>query len=405
MLKICKIYVSVILIFILPGCWNRIELNEIGITSATGFDREGDDWLATYQVIVPSSITSNTGGGSGTSQPAVNVFSIKGSTITEAANLSNLDNPRRLYFAHNNLVIIGKETMDRGISQLIDTYLRNTESRETVWLLLTDKKANSILRKLIPPEKVPGSSISQMLIKEKRLSSIFPPVTVFDYAYKMNSDAKAIGIPMITLAGTDNSGNEKDLESLDIYKEVSPALKVRVSELAIIQNDRLVGHMNQHESRGLSWLTNKVNGTVLSLSSSAQQHKQNISLTVLRSKTRLQLVKQGYHYIMNVKVKAKANISESGSKLNLSQVTSVKQIEDQAAKKIGDEIRASWEVMQQLGADLGGFADIIHRKYPKDWREIEKNWGKEFKNMDLNVQVNVTIKRPGMFQNSFRNLE
>lgn len=405
MLKICKIYVSVILIFILPGCWNRIELNEIGITSATGFDREGNDWLVTYQVIVPSSITSNTGGGSGTSQPAINVFSIKGSTITEATNLSNLDNPRMLYLSHNNVVIIGKETMDKGISQIIDRYLRNTESRETVWLLLTDKKADSILRKLIPPEKVPGSSISQMLIKEKRISSIFPPVTVFDYAYKMNSDAKAIGIPMITLAGAESSENEKMLESLDIYKEVSPPLKIRISELAIIQNDRLVGFMNQHESRGLSWLTNRVNGTVLSLSSSEQNPKQNISLTVLRSKTRIQLVKQGSNYIMNVKVKAKANISESGSKLNLSQVRAVKQIEKQAAKQIGDEIRASWEVMQQLGADLGGFADILHREYPKDWRGLEKNWEREFKNMDLNVQVNVTIKRPGMFQNSFRNLE
>ncbi|WP_018884563.1 Ger(x)C family spore germination protein [Paenibacillus massiliensis] len=402
--KISKLCVSVILIFILPGCWNRTELNEIGITSATGFDREGNDWLATYQVIVPSSITSNTGGGSGSSQPAVNVFSVKGSTITEAASLSNLDNPRRLYFAHNNVVIVGKEAMEKGIAQLIDNYMRNTESRETVWLLLTDKKADSILRKLIPPEKIPGSSLAQILIKEKRIASIFPPVTVFDYAYKMNSDAKAIGIPMVTISGTE-SENEKKLESLDIYKEVTPSQRVRISELAIIQNDRLVGYMNQNESRGLSWLTNKVNGTVLTLSSSKEKPRQDISLTVLNSKTRLQLIKKGYSYIMNVQVKTKANISESGSKLNLSQVTVVKQIEAQAAKKIGDEIRASWEVMQQLGTDLGGFADIIHREHPKHWKEIENDWGKEFKNMDLNVQVNVTIKRPGMFQNSFRSLE
>ncbi|MEC0128232.1 Ger(x)C family spore germination protein [Paenibacillus pabuli] len=400
-----RVLIAGLSLLLLSGCWNRIELNEIAITSATGYDRSGDDWVATYQFIVPSSITSNTGGGAGASQPAVHVFSTTGSTITEAANLSNLENPRTLYFAHNNTVIIGKKAMEHGIQQLMDRYFRGADSRETVWVLLTDQKAGDILRKAIPPEKVPGSSIAQILLKEKRISSIFPPITILDYASKMNSDAKAIGIPIINTAGIDNPENEKKLESLDIYKELSPPLKIRLTELGVIKNDRLIGRMNREESRGLSWITNKVNGTVLSIPSSELRQKKDISIEVISSKTKLKPIKVGYHYNMDVHVKVKANLSESGSRLDLSKNKIIKIVEHQAARQITKEINSSWEVMQQLGADLGGFADLIHKKNPNEWKELKAEWEKEFKKMELNVHVNVIIKRPGLFQNSFRNLE
>ncbi|GJM82711.1 hypothetical protein HMSSN139_52070 [Paenibacillus sp. HMSSN-139] len=70
------------------GCWNRTELDELGITVANGFDLSGDDWEMTYQVIVPSASGASQGGGSagGGSQPSVYVFTTKGKTIREAAD-------------------------------------------------------------------------------------------------------------------------------------------------------------------------------------------------------------------------------------------------------------------------------------------------------------------------------
>lgn len=405
MIRIARMCCSLFLVLFLTGCWNRIELNEIGITSATGYDRSGDNWVATYQVIVPSSITSNTGGGSGSSQPAVNVFSVTANTITEAANLSNLENPRSLYFSHNNVIVIGKEAMKKGINQLIDQYFRSSDKRESVWVLITDKTASEILRKLIPPEKIPGASLSEILRKEKKSSSIFTPVTVFDYAYKMNSDAKAIGIPIITTSGDINSKNNKKLESLDSFKDVAQSHNVRLTGLAVIKDDQWIGQMNLRESRGLSWMTNNVKSTVLSLPSSEKENKQRISLTIFASKTKLRPVKKGYHYMMNVNVKAKAELSESGSDLNLSNEANVKQVEAQASKLITEEINVSWNAIRKMEADLGGFADLIHREYPKDWNDIKEDWNSELKKIELNVQVEVVIKRPGMFQNSFQNLE
>ncbi|MFC0216489.1 Ger(x)C family spore germination protein [Paenibacillus chartarius] len=396
---------ALILCVVLPGCWNRTELNEIGIASASGFDRSGEDWVGSFQIIVPSAMASGTtggGGGGGGNSPAINVHSVKGQTIMEAASLSNLENPRRLYFAHNNVVIIGKEAAEKGVGQLIDLYLRNAESRETVLLLLTEQKASEMLRKLLPPEKIAGAGIAEILRKEKDLTSMFAPVTVFDVANKMiNTDTKAIGVPVIAVSGGTDHDNETDLESMDAFKKTSPTQKIKLVKLGIFHNNRLVGWMDRKESRGLNWMTDKVNGTLLAISSSASNRKPNISLTIVSSKTTVHPVKQGEKYVMNVNVKAKGDLNESGGKLMLTDRNVLLELEEQAEREIESEIKAGWKAMRRLGVDAAGFTDSIHRRMPADWKQMKGDWKAVFDKMELNVRVQVTIKRQGLIQNSY----
>ena len=103
----------------LTGCGNRTELNELGITTATGYDGQKGNWTITYQVIVPSAMSTGSGvAGGGGSQAAIHTFSTKGSTIREAVAASSLENPRRLYFAHTNVIVIGKGTAEAGIAEI-----------------------------------------------------------------------------------------------------------------------------------------------------------------------------------------------------------------------------------------------------------------------------------------------
>ncbi|MGO4373939.1 Ger(x)C family spore germination protein, partial [Paenibacillus sp. MCAF20] len=69
---------------LLTSCWSRVELNELAITSATSIDREGEDWVLTYQVLIPSSISTGIGIMGGANTSPVIVYSTKGRTIREA---------------------------------------------------------------------------------------------------------------------------------------------------------------------------------------------------------------------------------------------------------------------------------------------------------------------------------
>ncbi|MNL82252.1 hypothetical protein D3C87_2095920 [compost metagenome] len=51
-----------------------------------------------------------------------------------------------------------------------------------------------------------------------------------------------------------------------------------------------------------------------------------------------------------------------------------------------------------------GIGNKIHRKHPKDWEILKENWPEEIADMDMDIDVKVTLKRPGLFQNSFSRL-
>lgn len=56
-------FLALMWVTLLGGCGNRTEMNDLGITSATGFDKQNGKWNITYQVIVPPA--SSTSGSSG----------------------------------------------------------------------------------------------------------------------------------------------------------------------------------------------------------------------------------------------------------------------------------------------------------------------------------------------------
>lgn len=390
---------------LLSGCWNRTELNELGITTATGYDREEDQWQLTYQVVVPSALASATGGGGGGSQAGVHVFSSKADSIREAANLSNLENPRRLYFAHNNVVVLGKKTAEYGISELVDTFFRSSESRETVFLLVTENTARDILQKLVPPEKLPGFSISGILRKESQQTSIYPQMTLYEFALKMTSDSKGVAVPVIGAVGDINPENQEELESLDVIKRTSPPLKLALTKMAIFEGDKMVGTMNRDESFGLSWITGKVQGTVISFPKGDGKVTERSSIQIASSHTKVTPVIEGDHITMKINVKAQGQLMESSSLKDISKKETIDELRKQIEQVILDDIDDGWRAVQRLKVDVIGFADIIHRKHPKEWKKMKKNWKQELPQIKLDVKVNVTIKRPGQIQKSIRSIQ
>ncbi|MDN4070460.1 Ger(x)C family spore germination protein [Paenibacillus vini] len=393
--------IILIVCLMITGCWNRTELNEIGITIATGFDRQDGKWVMSYQIIVPSSVGTGQGGGGGGANPSIHVFSTKGETIREAADLGYVENPRRLYFGHTDVLIIGKEAAKEGLMQILDLYFRNIDARETVLVAITDGKAKDILKKLIPPEKMPGAALSEILRKETSFSSIFPLIKMYQLAQKITSDSGAAGVPEIRFTG----GESRELESQEAEKLTSSPGKLKISRLGVFRREHFVGWMNRQESFGISWLSDQVKGSTISFGCTQDdlQHK-NSSFRVITSKTKVTPEKVGDHYKMKIRIKAAGNLLEFQCKDDLTKPESIRIIERNIEKEILDYIDTGWKASKKMRVDLPGFADKVHRKYPNDWRKIKGSWPEHYENIELDVQVKVSVKRPGLFKKSFKNL-
>lgn len=79
--KIAILFIFISMASLLSGCWNRRELNELGIVLGLGIDKADDEYLVTLQVVNPGEVASKTGSGQRT--PIV-VFQEKGENLFEA---------------------------------------------------------------------------------------------------------------------------------------------------------------------------------------------------------------------------------------------------------------------------------------------------------------------------------
>ncbi|WP_410512221.1 Ger(x)C family spore germination protein [Paenibacillus sp. BR2-3] len=385
----------------LSGCGNQTELNELGIISATGVDGTEGNWTVTYQIIIPSAMSSGAGGsgGGGGSQSAVHTFSTEGKTIREAIDVSNLENPRKLYFAHNNVLLIGKETANAGINEIVDSYLRNFDSRETVKVMVADQEARDLLKQLVPPERLPGVALAKILKKDSQMGSFFPTITMYEIAQRISSETGAVGIPEVSMVG---SGDEK-LDSIEVFQKTSSKVKLKLSGLSVFKGSKRIATLNRMESQGISWLDNKMNSSTLSFEDPNTKDgvKSFTAFQVHIAKVKTTPVKGPLHYTLNVKVRVNGEIVESASQEDISKTEGINKMQQLVNKQIEAQIQDSWKTIQKLNVDLLGIANKVHRKYPKDWNKIKGSWSDELARMDIKIDVQTIISRPGLFQKSF----
>ncbi|ANS76705.1 hypothetical protein AWM70_20735 [Paenibacillus yonginensis] len=402
-------------LLLLPGCGSRKELNEIGIVIATGLDGSKGNYRITTQTIVPSAMFNGTGGSSGAgSSLGVYVLTTQGKTIREALLQSTLTNPRQLYFSHNNVLIIGKETANEGISELVDRYLRNLDTRETVKVLVAEPSAQEILETLMPPEKLPGKALEELLDKEKTWAPYYTDTSMYDLALKLSSESGGVGVPEIKLEGS----STEVMKSQEAFKTTAPPARLTLSGLSLFQGERRVGSLNQRESLAVSWLLNQVKRDTVSFASSQEgdeqeesgqegnkQRKAMSAYKVTSARVKVTPVKTEDGFRLKVKAKVAGELNESDSMEDISSLSGIRHLEEQIEREITDDLNLGWKAIQKQQVDVLGVADQIHRKYPKDWQKLKPMWREQFAQMKMEVQVKASIKRPGLIVQSFHKLQ
>jgi spore germination protein KC len=398
MRNIAACVAAILVCGILSGCWNRIELNELSITSATAFDMEGDEWVITYQIVTPSAISSGMGvAGGGTSQSPVSVFSTRGRTIREAVNQGALENPRWLFFSHTNILVVSEKVARKGLSQILDLYYRNPESRETVNVFISAGSPRTILEQLMHTERIPGLGIREIAANEAQFSSILQRVMMYELAMALTGEARSAVIPEILIAGGEPE------TSLDDLKKTYHSSKVRMGRLAVLHDDKLTGWLTKEESLGVSFIANKVKASTIAFScKQSDGNDYNSSFRLESSSTKLKPTYSNGRFVMSVDIKGSGNLVETGCAMDLSDPKVIKGLEKQLEAEVAQTVEKSWQAVKHLKTDVVGFADAVHRKYPKVWKKIKQDWESAFVNIQIEPHVTISMNRIGLSNKSFK---
>lgn len=107
---------------------------------------------------------------------------------------------------------------------------------------------------------------------------------------------------------------------------------------------------------------------------------------------------------MNVEVHAAGVLIENGCNEDVSKLKGVKATEDIANEEVKNLMTKAFQSAIEKKVDVFGFADVIHRKYPKVWKKIKNDWEQQFPTLQLEPSVHINIERIGMSSKPFNQL-
>ena len=146
-----KKIIIIVSIFLLTGCYDYKELNDIAILTATEINKIDNEYIINAQVVNPQSKdTVNI-------QAPFIIYEGKGKTIQEAYREIKLQSSRFLYPNHLQLLIINENLAKEDITKIIDYYLRIPHVR-TEFNIIIGKNEN-ILNITTPIDDVSSTSI------------------------------------------------------------------------------------------------------------------------------------------------------------------------------------------------------------------------------------------------------
>jgi spore germination protein KC len=165
-----------------------------------------------------------------------------------------------------------------------------------------------------------------------------------------------------------------------------------ISGTAVFKGDKLVGKLDKAEGRGLLWVLGKVKSGII-IVKGPQNDK--LSLEIIRASGKITPELKNNTITMNITVNEEGNIGEETGPENLSKLPEIKALEEKKTEVIRNEIMASIKKAQELNADIFGFGDAVHQKYPKQWKSMEDKWDELFPNIQVTVKIEAKIRLMG----------
>ncbi|OAT85560.1 Ger(x)C family spore germination protein, partial [Desulfotomaculum copahuensis] len=344
-----------------------------------------------------------TGGRGGGGRKSYRNLAVVEKTVFDAIRQLSMLTPRRLYFAHNQVIVLSEQLVrHRGVNEILDFFDRNPQIRRDNWVLVARGKVGDIMD--APPgiETTPAQRITGE-INNREQSSFFSPTRLGDFIQMLEEPATEpytamVGLlpnPAVSKVAFDPGGPGPE-----------PAHDVKLVGTAVFRRDRLAGWLDERETRGLLWVRGQVQGGPVKFPSPHDPHK-DVAVDILRAGrggSKLEPVLQDGRPGMRIKIKTRVNLVETQDlHLDLDKPEVIEELQKQLEKTIREEVMAAVTRLQEdYHADCFGFGSAFHRKYPAFWRQAYLQWQDVFPAIPVEVEVNAVIRRTGLVTRPMR---
>lgn len=371
---------------LLTGCWDRRELNTIGIVVAVGLDKDSETGkiIVTSQVVRPGALKKE----GGTEESPVEIITTKGDTVFEAIRNITMRFDRKGYFAHTKVIVISEQLASDGIIPILDIFERAHQLRRLVWLIVAkDTKAREILGVKYGIESIPATYL-ESVIKMSKETSKASASNLLEYLKKVSGSGINPVVGVMEIVEDPNLPAEE--------KKGKTTKGVKLSGAAVFKKDKLVGYLDETETRGFNWVIGKVESGIITVPSLSEKNKL-VSIEITKASSSIEPDMKDGEISFTIEVKEEGNIVEQQSSDDYSKPELFKKIEEKHKDVIEKEIKMAVDkVQKEFKSDIFGFGSAFNKKYPKEWKKIKDDWEDLFPKVQYIVKVDAKLRRTGL---------
>lgn len=363
MKKIIILFMS----FFLVGCQNYKELNNSAIVNALGIDVKNNEYIVTIQIVN----TKKDSDEQNNLQTPI-VYSGNGKTINEALNNINSKSPKMLYLGHLELVILSEELAKNGVDKTMDYFIRNNDISKNFTILVSkDSTPLEVLSVSTPLVNFPSGNILGSIEISSNISGVSNNIKFIKFLKDLNNPG--IEPVMSSIKIVENDDKEKDLQ---------------ISSLAIFSNDKLIGYLNDDDTKGYNFITNNINNTNITLDCKKDDYA---SITINDVNTNIKSKIKNNKPIININISASMEITENNCDYD---ITKLKKLTKNKIKEtIIDSIN---KIKTDYQSDIFGFGNILYKNNNSYFKTVKKNWNSKYF-LELNPTIDINLN----FNNNF----
>lgn len=380
-------------LLILTGCWDKNELNELSIATGAAIDKAENGYMVSVQTVNSGEVTSQVNS-AGTAPVMVRTKS--GETLYSAIRELSTTNSKRLYGSHLQLLIISEEVAKEGIADILDYLSRDNDFRADFFIVIAkESKARDILKMQTISSKIPTNALTKALKVSEKVWGGTVTISFKELLNILTIPGRSPVIPMMDLEGDLAIGPTKaNTES------TTPPVTYHHLGSGVFHKDQLIGSLNKQEVKSFNYIRDEIKHAIEVLECSSGEM---MAIEILHSKTKKHVINERNSPSIEINIKTEANVGEMNCSIDLTNPDELLKLEKLVEEKISQDLHHVIEKVQtDYQTDIFGFGEIIYRSHPAIWHELSPEWSEHFADLDVQINVTVTLSQIGSTKNSFK---
>lgn len=362
----------VALAFLVSGCWDGYQMNQLAIINALAIDYQRGDYVVTAEAYNTTAVPSPghpTGNSAGGGNPSAGVLLTgTGKTVGEAmANVSG-SSSRHVFWTATTVVIIGSEALKKGMTSITGTFLRYPQFRTTARVFVAKSEAAPLLEgKTSGMEITIGQEIrNQDRFLHKDISRGWAPraYDILRWDTQHGRSAVLLGVQKVSSSPTQ-------------------ATEFSMPDSAVVgPNGTLEGWLPGKDATPYLWLTHRASQAYSALKIPSQTPT-TIYWTQVTSRVSVRVRKgevAGVDIGLTGTGKVAGTLPESLSEIN-----------QWANREAVAQTLTTVRWAEQHDADIFGWGQAVYRKDPRLWYRLHGTWPRLFKTLPVSVHSKIVI--------------